>query len=91
LGGAGEEGFGREDAVGSDQAGDLGVEREEGEKVGEASEAGEKPEADGVVHGESGGFDYPTFPGKWDDFCDGWGWGRKKIKKRPNPFALAAV
>ena len=54
MGGAGEEGFGREDAVGSDQAGDLGEEGEEGEKVGEASEAGEKPEADGVVHGESG-------------------------------------
>ena len=64
LGGAGEEGFGREDAVGSDEAGDLGVEREEGEEVGEAGEAGEKPEAGGVVHGGVGGFDYPTFPGK---------------------------
>ena len=53
-----------EDAVGSDQAGYLGVEREEGEKVGEASEAGEKPEANGVVHGGSGRIRLSYFPGK---------------------------
>ena len=64
LGGSGEEGLGREDAVGSDQAGDLGVEREEGEEVGEAGEAGEKPEASGVVHAGSGRIRLSYFPGQ---------------------------
>ena len=64
MGGSGEEGLGREDAVGSDQAVGLGVEREEGEKVGEAGEAGEKPEANGVVHGGSGRIRLSYFPGK---------------------------
>ena len=64
LGGSGDEGLGREDAVGSDEAGDLGVEREEGEEVGEAGEAGEKPEANRVVHGGSGRIRLSYFPGK---------------------------
>jgi hypothetical protein len=39
-----------EDAIGSDQAGDLGKKREEGKEVTQSSYSGQEPQADGSVH-----------------------------------------
>jgi len=65
LGDAGNQVFGRKNAVGTDESGNLEEKREKGKEVGEAGESGEEPEAKGGVQGRYS--DRPIPLGKWDD------------------------